>query len=139
MGVELGLEVNPEELAAFILLGGEDVRDEMIPVEEPSTPENVQDFKDRGDVGLLDPRGGRAVGVEDRRGRGGQFQLLIRKRKDGRGELASSSGRRIHHQREMVVVRVQEGMFLLSLPPSLGYKDFKMSDVLINLIILLLL
>jgi hypothetical protein len=85
MGVELRLEVDPEELAAFILLGGEDVRDEMIPVKEPPTPENVQDFKDRGGVGL-DPRGGRAVGIEDRRGRGGQFQLLIRKRKDGGGK-----------------------------------------------------
>ena len=109
MSVELGLKINPEEFVAVVLLGGEDVRDEVIPIEEPPTPENVQDFKDRGDVGLLDPRGGRAVGVEDRRGRGGQFQLLIRKRKDGRGELASSSGRGSHHQREMVVVRVQEG------------------------------
>jgi hypothetical protein len=86
MGVELGLKVDPEKLAVFILLGGEDVRDEVIPIEEPPTPENVQDVKDRGDVGLLNPRGGRAVGVKDRRRRGGQFQLLIRKRKDGGGE-----------------------------------------------------
>jgi hypothetical protein len=123
MGVELGLEVDPEELVAFILLGGEDVRDEMIPVEEPPTPENVQDFKDRGDVGLLDPRGGRAVGIEDRRGRGGQFQLLVRKRKDGRGELASSSGRGIHHQKEMVVVKVQEGMRISSLSRAVILRD----------------
>ena len=110
MSVELGLKVNPKEFAVVVLLGREDVRDEMIPVEEPSTPENVQDVKDRGDVGLLDPRGGRAVGVEDRRGRGSQLQLLVGKREDGRGELASSSGRGIHHQKEMVVVKVQEGM-----------------------------
>jgi hypothetical protein len=82
----------------------------VIPIEKLPTPENIQDVKDRGDVGLLDPQRGRAVGVEDRRGRGSQFQLLIRKRKDGRGELASSSGRGIHHQKEMVVVKVQEGM-----------------------------
>jgi hypothetical protein len=109
MCVELGLKVNPKELAAVVLLGREDVRDEVIPVEEPPTPEDVQDVKNRGDVGLLNPRRGRAVGVEDRRRRGSQLQLLVRKREDGRGELASSSGRGSHHQRKMVVVRVQEG------------------------------
>jgi hypothetical protein len=108
MSVELGLKINPKELATVILLGREDVRDEVIPVEEPPTPEDIQDVKNRGDVGLLNPQRGRAVGVEDRR-RGGQLQLLVGKREDGRGELASSSGRGIHHQREMVVVRVQEG------------------------------
>jgi hypothetical protein len=110
MGVELGLEIDPEEFVAVILLSREDVRDEVVPVEEPPTPENIQDVKNRGDVGLLDPRGGRAVGIEDRRGRGCQLQLLVGKGEDGRGELASSSGRGIHHQREMVVVKVQEGM-----------------------------
>jgi hypothetical protein len=73
-------------------------------------PENVQDFEDRGNVDLLNPQGGRAVGVEDRRGRGSQFQLLIRKRKDGGRKLASGRGRGSHHQKEMVVVRVQEGI-----------------------------
>jgi hypothetical protein len=110
VGVKLGLKVNPEQLAAFILLSREDVCDEVVPIEEPPTPEDIQDVKDRGDVGLLNPRGGRAVGVEDRRGRGGQLQLLVGKREDGRGELASSSGRGSHHQKEMVVVKVQEGM-----------------------------
>src|SRR5580693_1748248 len=110
MGVELGLEIDPEEFVAVILLSREDVRDEVVPVEEPPTPENIQDVKNRGDVGLLDPRGGRAVGIEDRRGRGCQLQLLVGKREDGRGELASSSGRGIHQRKEMVVVKVQEGM-----------------------------
>jgi hypothetical protein len=117
MSVELGLEINPEEFVAVVLLGGEDVRDEVIPIEEPPTPENVQVVRNRGDVGLLDPRGGRAVGIEDRRGRGSQFQLLIGKRKDGGRKLASSSGRGSHHQKEMVVVKVQEG-WLFSLLPS---------------------
>jgi hypothetical protein len=90
----------------FILLGREDVRDKVIPIEEPPPPENIQDVKDRGNVGLLNPWGGRAVGVEDRRGRRSQFQLLIRKRKDGGRKLASGSGRGSHHLKEMVVVRV---------------------------------
>jgi hypothetical protein len=106
MSVELGLKINPKELATVVLLGREDVRDEVIPIEEPPTPENVQDVKNRGDIGLLDPRRGRAVGVEDRRRRGSQLQLLVGKREDGRGELASSSDRGSHHQKEMVVVRV---------------------------------
>jgi hypothetical protein len=82
----------------------------VIPVEEPPTSENIQDVENRGDVGLLDPRRGRAVGVEDRRRRGSHLHLLVGKREDGRGELASRRGRGSHHQKEMVVVRVQEGM-----------------------------
>jgi hypothetical protein len=108
MRVELGLKINPKELATVVLLGREDVHNEVIPIEEPPTPENIQDVKNRGDVGLLDPQGGRAVGIEDRRRRGGQLQLLVGKREDGRGELVSSSGRGIHHQKEMVVVKVQQ-------------------------------
>jgi hypothetical protein len=43
-------------------------------------------------------------------GEGGvSFSFLFGKRKDGGGKLASSSGRGGHHQKEMVVVRVQEG------------------------------
>ena len=119
--MKLGLKVNPEQLAAFILLSREDVCDEVVPIEEPPTPEDIQDVKDRGDVGLLNPRGGRAVGVEDRRGRGGQLQLLVGKREDGRGELASSSGRGSHHQKEMVVVKAQEGIGPIVLASCLCY------------------
>jgi hypothetical protein len=118
MGVELGLKVNPKNLAVVVLLGREDVRDEVVPIEEPPTSENIQDVKNRGDVGLLDPQRGRAASIEDRRRRGGQLQLLVGKREDGRGELASSSGRGIHHRKEMVVVKVQEGMFPIAPPLS---------------------
>jgi hypothetical protein len=41
MCVELGLKVDPEKFAAVVLLGREDVRDEVIPVEEPPTPESI--------------------------------------------------------------------------------------------------
>jgi hypothetical protein len=53
--VKLGLKVHPEQLAVFILLSGEDVRNEVVPIEELPTPEYIQDVEDRGDVGLLDP------------------------------------------------------------------------------------
>jgi hypothetical protein len=57
----------------------------MIPIEEPSPSENIQDVEDRGSVGLLDPRGGRAVGTGDRRGRRSQLHLLVGKREDWGG------------------------------------------------------
>jgi hypothetical protein len=83
--MKLGLEVDPEEFATFILLCREDVRNEVVPVEEPSLPENIQDIENRGDIGLLNPRGGRAVGARDRRGRRCQLQLLVGKREDRGG------------------------------------------------------
>jgi hypothetical protein len=108
--MKLGLEVDPEEFATFILLCREDVYDEVVPVEEPSLPENIQDIENRGDIGLLNPRGGRAVGAGDRRGRGSDLHLLVRKRENRGGKLASRSRRGSHHQREMVVVRVPSDM-----------------------------
>ena len=69
MSVELGLEVNPEKLAAFILLCGENVHDKVVSIKKPPLPENVQDVKNREGVGLLNPHRGRAVGTRDRRGR----------------------------------------------------------------------
>jgi hypothetical protein len=113
--VELGLKVNPEKLATFILLCGEDVSSEVVSIEKPPPPENVQDVKNREGVGLLDPCRGRAVSTGVRRGRGSYLQLLVGKREDRGGKLASSRGRGSHHQKEMVVVRVQEGM--VPLPP----------------------
>jgi ribosomal protein L21E len=70
----------------LILLGRQDVGDEMIPIEEPLMMENVKNVKYRGGVGLLISRRGRAVGTRVRRGRGGQLQLLVRKREDRGGK-----------------------------------------------------
>jgi hypothetical protein len=69
----------------LILLSRQDVGNEVVPVEEPPASEYVQNVEDRGGVSLLNPRRGRAVGTEVRRGRRSHFQLLIRKRKDWRG------------------------------------------------------
>jgi hypothetical protein len=91
-------------------LSGQDVGDEVIPVQEPLMMEDVENIKHRGGVGFLNPRRGRAVGTRVRRGRRGQLQLLFRKREDRGGYLASSRGRGSHHQKEVVVVRDQEGM-----------------------------
>jgi hypothetical protein len=66
-------------------LSGQDVGDEVVPVEEPLMPEDVEYFKNRGGVGFLNPNRGRAVSSGDRRGRGGQLQLLVRKGEDRGG------------------------------------------------------
>jgi hypothetical protein len=57
----------------------------VIPVEELLMMENIQNIEYRGGIGFLNPRRGRVVSTGVRRGRRGQFQLLIRKRKDGGG------------------------------------------------------
>jgi hypothetical protein len=57
----------------------------VVPVEKPPTPENVENVKHRGGVSFLNPRRGRVVGSRDRRGRGSQLQLLVRKGKDRGG------------------------------------------------------
>jgi hypothetical protein len=46
---------------------------------------DVQNIKYRGGVGFLNPRRGRAVDTEVRRGRRGQLQLLVRKRENRGG------------------------------------------------------
>jgi hypothetical protein len=85
VSVKCGLKINPRDLAAFIFLRREDVGDKMVPIEKPSPSENIQDIEDRGSIGLLDPRGGRAVSTGDRRGRRSQLQLLVGKREDWGG------------------------------------------------------
>jgi hypothetical protein len=55
MHVEYGLKINPRNLATFILLYGQGVGDKVVPVEEPPLPENIQDIKDRGGIGFLNP------------------------------------------------------------------------------------
>jgi hypothetical protein len=57
----------------------------VVPVEKPLTPENVENVKHRGGVSFLNPRRGRVVGSRDRRGRGSQLQLLVRKGEDRGG------------------------------------------------------
>jgi hypothetical protein len=39
--MERGRKVHPSEPSVFILLGGEDVRNEMVPIEEPPRSKNV--------------------------------------------------------------------------------------------------
>ena len=45
VGVECGQEVDPHNMPALIFLSGQDICDEVVPVEEPPVPENVQDFE----------------------------------------------------------------------------------------------
>jgi hypothetical protein len=52
---EYGLKVNPRDLAVFILLCEQDVGNKVVPVEEPSLPEDIQDVEDRGGIGFLNP------------------------------------------------------------------------------------
>jgi hypothetical protein len=57
----------------LVLLSGQDVGNEMVPVEEPPTMKNVKNVKYRGDVGFLNLRRGRVVSTRVRRGRRGQL------------------------------------------------------------------
>jgi len=70
----------------LIFLSRQDVGDEVVPVEEPLLPENIQDFEHRGAI-FLNPFRGRADGTRGRRGRRSQFHLLVRKGEDRGGKL----------------------------------------------------
>src|SRR6267142_2157841 len=43
VGVECGQKVDPHDVPALIFLSGQDIRNEVVPVEEPLLPENIQD------------------------------------------------------------------------------------------------
>ena len=84
MSVKGGLEVNPEQTTVLVLLSGQNVSDKVVPVEEPATPENVQDVEYRGATVFLNPRGGRADRTGGR-GRGCHFGRKLLGRGKGRG------------------------------------------------------
>jgi hypothetical protein len=44
--VKRGLKVDPSEPASIVCLGGEDVGNEMLPMEEPVLSEDVQHLED---------------------------------------------------------------------------------------------
>jgi len=44
--VKGGLEVNPGEMSAPVFLGRQNIGNEVVPVEEPLSPEDVQDVED---------------------------------------------------------------------------------------------
>jgi len=45
--VKGGLKVHPGIMALIILLGGEGVSNEMVPVEEPMGPKDIEDIENR--------------------------------------------------------------------------------------------
>jgi len=75
-------------MSILSFLSRQDVSDEVVPVEEPTLPEDVQDFKHRGAI-FLNPFRGKADGTRGRRGRRCQFRLLVRKGEDRGGKLSS--------------------------------------------------
>jgi len=85
MCVEGGLKVDPEDPVLLVLLGGQDVGNKMVPIEEPPMPEDVQDVEDRGAI-LLNPQGGRAGDAGGRRRRRCQFNSLVRESEDRGGK-----------------------------------------------------
>ena len=58
----------------------------MVLIKELVTSEDIQNIEDRETI-LLNPLRERADGTSDRRRRGCQPHLLVRKGKDGRGKL----------------------------------------------------
>ena len=45
-----GVKVNPCDVPKAVFLSRQDLGDEMIPVEEPLTTENIEDLEDRGSI-----------------------------------------------------------------------------------------
>jgi hypothetical protein len=46
-GVELGMEVNPDEMAIIISGSQEDIGDKVVTADEPAVSKNVEDIKDQ--------------------------------------------------------------------------------------------
>src|SRR6267142_934666 len=89
VGVECRQEVDPHNVSTLIFLSRQDIRDEVVPVEEPPLPENVQDFEHRGAIILLNLFQGRAGRTRGRGGRRGHFHLLVGKGEDWGGNTSS--------------------------------------------------
>jgi len=84
--VECGLKVDPQKVSMLIFLSGQNVSNEVVPVEEPSLPEDIQDFEHRGAI-FLNLFQGRVDRTRGRRGRRCQFHLLVGKGEDRGGKL----------------------------------------------------
>jgi len=50
VGVECRLEVNPHDVPTLIFLSRQDIHDEVVPMEEPSLPKDIQDFENGGAI-----------------------------------------------------------------------------------------
>jgi hypothetical protein len=94
VGVERGLKINPNELSCLAFLSREDVCDEMVPVEEPSSTEDIEDIKKRKFHSAVLP----ITGLRRRRGhgrlaksRGGRGSHLCPLRGWGRGKGRATS------------------------------------------------
>jgi len=48
--VKLGEEIHPENVASVVFLCRQDICKKVVPVEEPPTPEHIQNIKDGGTV-----------------------------------------------------------------------------------------
>jgi len=113
MCVKGGLKVHPGITALIAFLSGEDVGNEMVPVEEPTGPKDIKNVKNGELTVIRDNRlcvhwnrrdaGGRRRMRRSRRRRGSLFHPFGQ----GRGKGRASERRR--HQ-EMMGVRKQEAM-----------------------------
>ena len=99
--MEGGVEFNPSDVPKVVLLSGQNLGDEVIPVKEPLTAENVEHLKNRdalnprGEVSDLWRGGHRA---SSRRAEGG--------RSGGRGSATVGAGReRVKTHIEMMMIR----------------------------------
>jgi len=111
--VKGGLKVHPRIPALLALLSGEDIGNEMVPVEEPTGPEDIEDIENRELTVIRDDwlcvhqngrDNGRCQGTRRSRRRKGS---LCHPFGQGRGKGRALSRRR--HQ-EMMGVRKQEAM-----------------------------
>jgi hypothetical protein len=66
VGVERGLKINPNKLSCLAFLSREDICNEMVPVEEPSSMEDIEDIEERRFRSVLLP----ITGLRHRRGVG---------------------------------------------------------------------
>jgi len=120
MCVECREEVDPHKVSVLVNLCGEDVCCEVVPVEEPLTPEHIQHVEHRWTIFQLLGGRGEASGSRQRHCRGSSPFEGVR----GSGKLIE-----VEQHKGMVVVRKKEAMKKKSLINStrnlLGQEVFK--------------
>ena len=99
--MEGGVKFDPSDVPEIVLLSGQNLGDEVIPVKEPLTAENVENLENRD---ALNPRGG--VGNLWRGGHRANSRRAEGGRSGGRGSATAGVGReRVKTHSEMMMVR----------------------------------
>ena len=104
--MEGGVKIDPNDVPKVVLLSRQNLGDEMIPIKEPLTTENVENLENRD---VLNPRGG--VNNLWRVGHRASSRRAEGSRSRGRGSATMGAGReRVKTHIEVVMVRSKKLM-----------------------------